>query len=176
MPFRCIKIPFLREVISPRRCTNQLKCPLLKMNYNHFLGIMNYLRMSSPSIAEVFEPLRKLISSKYESTWNNTYQIYMTGTRIWSEECNYYILEWKGTIIARNRCTGSWHRSKSSASEGQNLVPMEWSTWQCSLVANSVCKQKPDKCWDMLYLWGKHDHRKQTAGSNIHERCSKPIK
>ena len=35
---------------------------------------LNYLRQSSPSTAEVCETLRKLIFTRTDRTWNNTYQ------------------------------------------------------------------------------------------------------
>ena len=35
---------------------------------------MNFLGKFSPSLAEVYEPLMKLISPKCKWTWNNTYQ------------------------------------------------------------------------------------------------------
>ena len=113
------------------------------------------------------------------------------------EEFNHGTLKWKETIIHGCRCV--WCRSgyRSSARKGKNVVSKEWSTQQCSTVGNNIYKEKPDKCrgslqqhtetsasytiWPrkipplMFCLLGKSDHRPQTAGSNIQERCSKPI-
>ena len=38
------------------------------------LGIINYLSKFSPSTADICEPLRQLMSSETEWTWNATYQ------------------------------------------------------------------------------------------------------
>ena len=71
--FRCMAIPFFGEVVSrdgmqpdPRKISTltEMPAPKNKKELQAFLGIINYLSKFSPDMAEVCEPLRKLMSSK----------------------------------------------------------------------------------------------------------------
>ena len=103
----------------------------------------------------------------------------------------------KEQLYLKTDASGVGLRACLLQNEGWNMVPKEWSTWQCNAVANTVCKQKPDKCRHLLqqygkrcarhttwcrkipllpfFLWGKCDHRPQTVDSNTQERCGKVI-
>ena len=97
--------------------------------------------------AEVCDPLGKLTSSKCEWTWNNTCQkCIREGQKHNKEKHNCGILQWKGTIIPRNKCIRCGSKSKYSASEARNAACNEWSTHQYSTVFKSTFKQRPKKC------------------------------
>ena len=99
------------------------------------------------------------------------------------------ILQRKGTVTFGNRHIGCKSRSKPCASKGWNAVTKEQSILKCSSAGKSFLRLKPDKCRDLLHhhregstrhiTWprkisplmlhpcGLHEHRPQTAGSNI---------
>ena len=69
-------------------------------------------------------------------------KMYMTrpktsSTRMWP---------WHSTLKTaptfRDKCDETWFSGKSSASEGWNVIPKEWSFWCSHTMANSICKQK----------------------------------
>ena len=81
--FRCMTIPFLREVIlrngvhqDPRKIKAfmDMPPPNNKRELQAFLGIINYLGKISPSTAAVCDPLWKLTSSRVAWTWNASNQ------------------------------------------------------------------------------------------------------
>ena len=74
------------------------------------------------------------------------------------KECDHDILQWERETISRNRCIRCWSKSKSSANEGQHVVPKEWSTWQCNTAASSICEQEPDKCRNLIQQHRKRSH------------------
>ena len=115
------------------------RIPPTNKNELQFSGIMNYLGMFLPWPAEVCEPLRKLMLSKYKWTWNNTYQnLYDKVKNIINKKWKHDILEWKETVVSGSTCIGCRSRSKSFTSEGWNATPKEWSTKQCNAVTNSI--------------------------------------
>ena len=73
--FRCMAIQFFGEVVSRdgmqpdlrKIITLKMPAPKNKKELQAFLGIINYLSKFSPDMAEVCEPLRKLMLSK--ATW-----------------------------------------------------------------------------------------------------------
>ena len=68
--------------------------PTNKNKLKSFLGIVNYPGKFLPSIAEVCEPLTKLISPKFKLTPNNMYlNLYDRAKNIYQEECNHGVLQ-----------------------------------------------------------------------------------
>ena len=152
---------------------------------------MNYLRKFSLLTAEVCEALKMLISWRYEWTWNNTYQNLndRTNTSIKKDTAIAFYNE-KEQLYLETRHIRCWSRSKSSASGGWHVVPKEWITKQCGLVANRICEQESNKCGNLIqqhrkgsprhgleklsllcHQWGQHNSRSQTAPSNFQEGC-----
>ena len=76
--FRCMSIPFFGKVVSregiqpdPQKVKALIDIPVPnnKRELWAFLGIINYLCKFSPHMAEVCDPLQKLMSSKAAWTW-----------------------------------------------------------------------------------------------------------
>ena len=59
-------------------------------------------------------------------------------------------------------------RSWCSAGKGWNVVPKNWSTWQCSTVTNSICKQESHQCRNTVW-----QHWERDALGTLHglEKC-----
>ena len=81
--FRCISIPFFREVIcregvqpDPQKIKvfTDMPAPKNKKELQAFLGLINYLGKFSPGTANICDPLCKLTSQKVTWTWNASYQ------------------------------------------------------------------------------------------------------
>ena len=85
---------------------------------------MSYLEKFLPSTAEVCKPSRKLKSLKCKWTWNSTYQ-------------NLYDYVTMVSIMKKHIYVGCQSSNKSSARKGQNVVPIEASTSQCSTAISS---------------------------------------
>ena len=106
--FRCTLGTFYGEVIS-RHCiqpnSQKLKAlmemspPKTKRELQAFLRIINYLGKFSPSTADHFESLRKLMSTKTEWTWNATYQIFDKVKLIIKDACMKFYDEMKPLYI-----------------------------------------------------------------------------
>ena len=74
-------------------------------------------------------------------------------------------------VMPRNGCVRCWSRNKSSASKRWHMALKEWSTWPCSVVVNSICKQEPDKCRILI-----QQHRREAQGKlhslgRLHHYC-----
>ena len=81
--FGCASVQFFGGVISRHgvqpnpwklKALPDMLPPKTKKELHAFCGMINYLGEFSPSMAEVYESLRKLMSAKTEWTWNATYQ------------------------------------------------------------------------------------------------------
>ena len=106
---------------------------------------MYFLWKFLPSAVDVCGPIGKQTSPECKWTWNNTWQnLYNRAINIIKKNVAMVV------YINRNNYTlKQMHqvrpRNKSSATEGQKVVPKEWSTWQCSVLANNICNQMPDR-------------------------------
>ena len=81
--FRCMSIPFFREVISRQgiqpdpqkvKALMEMLAPKNKKELQAFLGVINYLNKFSPGTSDACKLHRKLMSSKATWRWNASYQ------------------------------------------------------------------------------------------------------
>ena len=72
------------------------------------------------------------------------------GQKHHQEHCDYGVLQWKTGIVSRVRYIRNQPRGNSSVSEGQNEIPKEWNSTQCSALASNIHKQNLNKCGNLL--------------------------
>ena len=197
--FRWTKIRLFREVITREGVKLDPKnlCALLKISpptnekeLQSFLGIMSYIQKFSSSIAEVYKPLRKLTSSKFKLTWNNTYQnLYNRAKNIIKKNEAMGFYNEKGQLYLETDalCVGVGAcllQSRDRMWFPWNEAPNNTTLWPITLVHKSLTSA--DTCYsnidreglDILHGLEKYHHHcltlevsmidiPQTTGSNI---------
>ena len=155
---------------------------------------MNYLGKFWPSIAQVCEQLRKLISPKCEWKWNDKYQYLNDRAKsilekdasiaFYSDREQLY-LEW--CVGCRSRSSSLQVRDwmwfpRNEASDSAVLPPvvfksksLKWANPVQLIEREELGTQIVWKIpqW-LVHPWGKPDHGPRSTDSNIQERCCKP--
>ena len=95
----------------------------------------------SPATAEVWKPLRKLMSVKAEWAWNGTYQdVYDKAKKANDKRCMHDIFQCFKAIVPRDRCI--WHRPWSwfiADGKGHELR-VWWTSRQYDPLPNCLCQ------------------------------------
>ena len=122
-----------------------MKCAPETIKLQSFLHVFNYL---GKFLIEMWVDLELHIP---KPVWQ--------GQKQHHEECDHGIPWWKTAALLRQRCIRSQSRGKSSASEGQNVVPRNKAPNNVVLQQIEFTKQKKNKCWNPV-----QQHRMRDLG------------
>ena len=109
--------------------------------------IKNYLGTFSPSTADIYKPLRTLMSVKCEWTWKSICQKFYESAKSFTKKMH----QWNSTM-KKNSCILKQMQWVSFQEQVFSRWWMECGslrTRHLTTVANSMCKQKLDQCQDM---------------------------
>ena len=110
--------------------TDMLLLPNKEKEASVFLGIMHYWGKLLHATAYVCEPLRRLTSTKAESTWNSITKSYMRKWRPSSRMMWAYESTMKKHVCLEIDALYAWLGTGILRGKGQFVITMRWSTLQ----------------------------------------------